>query len=66
MSSTFNQLIQKKTRKKKKRRGRNSILEGKPHKSGICVDTIIESPKKPNSAKRKIALVKVKFDMPGK
>lgn len=41
----------------KKRLIRTPALEGNPQKKGICSKVIIRSPKKPNSAKRKVAKI---------
>jgi len=43
----------------KERRNRLNILEKQPHKIGVCRKLVIVSPKKPNSAKRKVAKVQV-------
>ena len=53
---TFNQLVRKgrKTFEKKK----NSALEENPQKRGVCLSVRTATPKKPNSALRKIARVK--------
>ena len=53
------QLILKKKRTKKKRKIRNLILGGSPQKKGTCLKVFVMSPKKPNSASRKV--VKVLF-----
>lgn len=55
---TFNQLIkQPRTHQKKKRR--TPAFEGNPFKRGSCTKVFIMSPKKPNSALRKVARVKL-------
>eukprot|EP00871_Galdieria_phlegrea_P000965 jgi/Galph1/186/GphlegSOOS_G4915.1 len=38
---------------------RNTALEGAPHKRGVCLRVYTTTPKKPNSAQRKVALVKL-------
>ena len=55
---TFNQLIRKgrKTFEKKKKA---PLLEENPQKRGVCLSVTTTSPKKPNSALRKIARVKL-------
>jgi len=53
---TFNQLCKKK-RKKKKKRNKTPALTRSPQKKGVCLKIVIRSPKKPNSAGRKIAKV---------
>jgi len=55
---TINQLL-KKCRKPKKRYSRTRILGGCPQRKGICVKVYITKPKKPNSAERKIAKIKL-------
>lgn len=55
---TKNQIIRK-IRKKKLRKSRTTALNGRPQLSGVCVNVFITSPKKPNSALRKIARVKL-------
>ena len=54
---TLNQLI-KKPRKKKKIKN-NFILFNSPQKKGICIKILTRSPKKPNSALRKIAKIRL-------
>jgi small subunit ribosomal protein S12 len=51
------QLLLKKNRKKKKKIIRNLILEGDPQKKGTCLKVFVMSPKKPNSASRKVVKV---------
>lgn len=58
---TINQLI-KKTRKKKIKRKRAIALNKNPQKKAICLKIYTTSPKKPNSAERKVALVKLSND----
>jgi len=55
---TFNQLLKKK-RIKKKPRSKTPALEGMPQKKGVCLKILLKSPKKPNSAKRKVAKVRL-------
>jgi small subunit ribosomal protein S12 len=55
---TFNQLLKKK-RIKKKQRSKTPALEGMPQKKGVCLKILLKSPKKPNSAKRKVAKVRL-------
>ena len=43
----------------KKNKYKNTILEQCPQKKGVCVKLIIKSPKKPNSALRKLAKLKL-------
>ena len=56
---TLNQLIKKK-RKKKLHKNPLKALKGSPQKKGVCVRVYVTSPKKPNSALRKIAKVRLK------
>ena len=56
--STFNQLISKK-RDEKKRYNISSALVASPQKKGVCVRVTTMKPKKPNSAIRKIAKVRL-------
>lgn len=56
---TINQLVRKPRDRKK---GRNIVapaLDGCPQKKGVCVRVLIRKPKKPNSAQRKVAKVKL-------
>ena len=55
---TLNQLI-KNGRKNKKRRNRVAALEGQPQKKGVCTKVYTTKPKKPNSAIRKVAKVRL-------
>ena len=61
MSYTINQLVRG-FRKKKKKKKKIWFLNNKPQKKGICVSRFTETPKKPNSADRKMALIKIKVD----
>ena len=55
---TINQLIRK-GRKKIKLKSKSPILESCPHKRGVCLQVKTMTPKKPNSALRKIARVRL-------
>jgi len=55
---TINQLI-KKNRVKKSRSVRLRGLQGSPQKKGVCVKVFAANPKKPNSANRKVARLKL-------
>lgn len=57
---TINQLI-KKTRKKKieNQKSKAPALQLSPFRKGVCTKVYITSPKKPNSAKRKVARVRL-------
>jgi small subunit ribosomal protein S12 len=56
--STYIQLSKKKKIKRKKK-NRVKALKGNPQKKGICMKMIIMTPKKPNSAKRKVAWIRL-------
>lgn len=55
---TYNQLYKNK-RKKKKKLNKTPALEGCPQKKGICTKLVIRAPKKPNSALRKLAKLRL-------
>jgi len=55
---TSNQLVRK-GRKKIVKRSKSPVLEKSPFKRGVCLQVKIQTPKKPNSALRKIARVKL-------
>lgn len=55
---TTNQLVRK-SRKDKKRKEKSPALQKCPHKRGICVRVYTTTPKKPNSALRKVARVRL-------
>ena len=55
---TINQLCKKKRRPKKKL-NRTPALERCPQKKGICTKLILRTPKKPNSALRKLAQLRL-------
>ena len=52
--ATLTQLI-KKPRIKKSKRKKARLLEGSPQRKAVCTKVYIQTPKKPNSAKRKVA-----------
>jgi small subunit ribosomal protein S12 len=56
---TINQLSLKKARKKKQFKNKTPALRMCPQKKGVCIKIFIRSPKKPNSACRKVAKVKL-------
>jgi small subunit ribosomal protein S12 len=56
--TTISQLTQK-DRGKKKRSKRVPALQRCPQKKGVCLKLVIRTPKKPNSAKRKLALLRL-------
>jgi len=55
---TLNQLIRK-SRKSKKEKSKAPALEGNPLKRGVCIRVYTTTPKKPNSALRKVARVRL-------
>ena len=55
---TINQLI-KRSRIKPKLRSNVPALEGSPQKRGVCTKVYTTTPKKPNSALRKVARVRL-------
>jgi small subunit ribosomal protein S12 len=55
---TINQLLRK-PRKKKIKKKSAPALEGCPQKRGVCVQVKTVTPKKPNSALRKVARVRL-------
>lgn len=55
---TINQLIRH-GRKQVEKKSKSPILEECPQKRGVCLSVTTTTPKKPNSALRKIAKVKV-------
>jgi len=56
---TKNQLCKKKSRKKKNYSIKMPALKGNPQVKGVCLKIFNRTPKKPNSALRKVAKVKV-------
>ena len=55
---TINQLVRK-GRRKVLSKSKSPLLQGNPFKRGVCVTVKTMSPKKPNSALRKIARVRL-------
>lgn len=56
--TTLNQLI-KKPRVKKFKSQKKPALQKCPQKKGVCIKLVTRTPKKPNSAIRKLALVRL-------
>ena len=56
--STVNQLVRK-SRKTKPEKSNVPALEGSPQKRGVCTRVYTTTPKKPNSALRKVARVRL-------
>lgn len=59
---TINQLIRK-GRKRKKQKGNTPALNSCPQKRGVCTRVYTSTPKKPNSALRKVARVRLTNQM---
>jgi small subunit ribosomal protein S12 len=55
---TINQLIRK-GRQKARRKSASPALKGSPQKRGVCTRVYTTTPKKPNSALRKVARVRL-------
>ena len=55
---TINQLVRK-PRVRDVEKSKSPALEGCPHKRGVCTRVYTTTPKKPNSALRKVAKVRV-------
>ena len=55
---TINQLVRK-GRTKLKYKSKSPALEGAPYRRGVCLQVMIRTPKKPNSAMRKVAKVRL-------
>jgi small subunit ribosomal protein S12 len=55
---TINQLIRRE-REKAKKKNKTPALQGSPQKRGVCVRVYTTTPKKPNSALRKVARVRL-------
>lgn len=57
--TTINQLCRKNLRKKKIKRIKTPALKSNPQLKGVCIKVFIRTPKKPNSALRKVAKLKL-------
>ena len=57
--ATINQLCLKKQRKKKRFKSKTPALMNNPQQKGVCLKVLTRSPKKPNSAIRKVARLKL-------
>ena len=55
---TINQLVRK-NRKQKRKFAKSPVLEKCPQKQGVCLQVRTMTPKKPNSALRKVARVRL-------
>ncbi|KAF9013462.1 ribosomal protein S12 [Cyathus striatus] len=56
---TMNQSMRRKHKSKKVHKARSPLLMSCPQKKGVVTSLVIAKPKKPNSAKRKVARVKL-------
>ena len=56
---TLNQRMRTKNVQKKKNRSKAPLLDTSPQRKGVISQIFIAKPKKPNSAKRKVARVKL-------
>lgn len=56
---TITQLLKKKIRKKKLALNKTPDMHFNPQVKGVCLKIIIRKPKKPNSAQRKVAKLKL-------
>jgi small subunit ribosomal protein S12 len=56
---TINQLCSRLSRKKKYYKKKTPALHGKPQAKGVCVKVFVRTPKKPNSALRKVVKLKL-------
>ena len=54
-----NQLVKKEIRQKKRKLCKTPALQKNPQLKGVCIKTYTRTPKKPNSALRKVAKVKL-------
>jgi small subunit ribosomal protein S12 len=55
---TINQLVRK-GRRKQTTKSKSPVLESCPQKRGVCLNVRTQTPKKPNSALRKVARVRL-------
>lgn len=55
---TFNQLVRY-GRERRKKKSKAPALQGNPQKRGVCIRVYTVTPKKPNSALRKVARVRL-------
>ncbi len=55
---TIQQLVRK-GRKTVTKKSKSAALQGSPQKRGVCIRVYVTSPKKPNSAMRKVARVRL-------
>ncbi len=55
---TINQLVRK-GRKKRQNKSKSPVLDSCPQRRGVCLQVKTQTPKKPNSALRKVARVRL-------
>ncbi len=55
---TFSQLV-KRGRKRQKEKSKSPALGGSPQRRGVCIRVYTQTPRKPNSALRKVARVRL-------
>jgi small subunit ribosomal protein S12 len=55
----ISQLTKKRLRKPRKKKSKSPALRGCPQKRGVCLKVFTTTPKKPNSALRKVARVRL-------
>ena len=58
---TNNQLLRNNCRLPKKIKNKTPALQGNPQLKGVCVKVFTKTPKKPNSAIRKVSKIKKKL-----
>jgi small subunit ribosomal protein S12 len=56
---TINQLAKRSQREKKSSKVKTPALKGNPQLKGVCVKVFVRTPKKPNSALRKVTKLKL-------
>lgn len=59
--ATINQLIKNSLRKIKNKKNKTLALLKNPQKKGVCIKIYNRTPKKPNSALRKVAKIKLSY-----
>jgi small subunit ribosomal protein S12 len=58
---TINQLSKKFSRKRKKKKNKTPALLKNPQRKGVCIKIYNRTPKKPNSALRKVAKIRLSY-----
>ena len=56
---TINQLVRKGRKKGRRKRSKSAAMAGSPQRQGVCLQVTTRTPKKPNSAMRKVARVRL-------